>query len=931
MAPQRLAESPFIAGDPEVNRTRTPQSFPAAIHAAPPLYSPARGLALALVAALAATSTFAQPANDDCLTPTPITGSGPFTFDMNGAAFTPGPACGTDIAHDVWFCWTASCDGAITITTCGGTTLDTVIEIYQGCGCPSSVVPNPDLLCCNDDAPSIPGTPGCAPQSEVTCNVACGQQYMIRIADRNFNGALGSGNGSFRILCPIPCPPPQPPVCEDCCAATPRFSGFPGTVAGVTQERSSGDPLLVDHAFDLIDISNQGSAPLGTNWCAAPFYLPSVAQGWRTQDIGTVFGVTLDDDGNIYLTHTSIYGPNVVFGFPNHDVLGSRAPAGQGAGAIYKISTSTGVSSHLVTLPNFLEASPATKFVNVPPVSELYPGLGNICFDCRSKSLYVSNFEDGRVYRITKTGTILETYDHATGAITPWGGSAPEPADPHGWCPLGERVWAVGVNQGRLYYSIWAEDRDAFFGGTNRVAPNYAVSNEIWSIAVTPSGAITGVAQLEITMPASTDPGMGNVSNPVSDLSFTDDCCMLVAERSMHDDSSSGAHTARMLKYCQDAAGAWTLSPDQYLTASGAPNSVAGGVAFDPNQSAVEQVWGTCDAMGNGAADCAGGALVYGFAGFPISGGSTYTNAIHVDIDRNTSAFDKFALGSIDVSCVKCASIQEETILCDIGPNGPTGTYSYTFCLTNNSGVPVHYLLYPTLVPHVVWIAQNGPWMPSETRCFTVTLTGNPGDEICFPLLLADQHVEECCTIELCATLPDCDCIQFPTCDITCDPATGGYNISVSIQNLEYSPSGHLFVIPEPAGSGVTVSPDYLPLTIPLWGTAGPLNFAVTAPPGFEQVCLRFTIHTPNLAECCSKVKCFELPLCDVSPLMPCDSNCDTIVSVSDIGAFVMALTNPALYATTYPGCPLSNSDTNYDGFVTVSDIGPFVASLVNP
>lgn len=881
-----------------------------------------------LIAALGCivVSAGAMPPNDDCSTPTPITGNGPFTFTMQGAAFTPRPACNTDIAHDVWFCWTASCDGQITISTCGQTNLDTLIELYRGCGCPSSVVPNPDLLCCNDDAVGTPGTPGCAPQSEVTCNVVCGEQYMIRIADRNFNGALGVGGGTFSITCPVGCPPPQLPVCEDCCAGTPHFSGFPGTVAVVTQERSSGDPLLTDHAVDLIDISNQGSAPFGTNWCGAPFYLPSAAQGWTVQDVGTVFGVTLDDDGNIYLTHTSIYGPNVVFPAPIHDVLGSRAPAGQGAGAIYKINTNTGVSSHLVTLPNFLEASPATKFVNVPPTSELYPGLGNICFDCRSSNLYVSNFEDGRVYRITKNGAIVESYDHATGAITPWGGSAPESADPPGWCPLGERVWAVGVNQGRLYYSIWVEDLNQFFGGTNRVAPNYSGANEIWSIPVSPTGAITGTAQLEITMPP--DPNMGNVSNPVSDISFTDDCCMLVAERVMNDDSSSGAHRARTLKFCQDAAGAWSQTTDQFLTATGAPDSGAGGVAFDSNPSTARPIWGTFDAMGNGAADCAGGPFVYGFAGFPLSGGTTYTNAIHVDIDRNTTAFDKFALGSIDVSCVKCASVEDESILCDIGPDGPTGTYSYTYCLTNNTGVPVHYLLYPTLTPAVVWVAQNGPWLPGETRCFTSTLTGNPGDEICFPIVLADANVEDCCRVDLCVTLPDCSCLQFPRYQITCDPSGAGYNLTVILQNLAYSPMGHLFVIPDPPSSGVVVTPNYLPLVLPLYGTQL-LNFSVAVPPGVDPLCLRFTIHTADLETCCSVVKCIDLPPCDTGSSLPCDANCDGVISVGDISAFVMAITDPMAYIAAYPTCPLSNSDTNNDGYVTVGDISSFVDCIV--
>ncbi|MGE3180396.1 MAG: hypothetical protein AB7N71_02100 [Phycisphaerae bacterium] len=58
------------------------------------------------------------------------------------------------------------------------------------------------------------------------------------------------------------------------------------------------------------------------------------------------------------------------------------------------------------------------------------------------------------------------------------------------------------------------------------------------------------------------------------------------------------------------------------------------------------------------------------------------------------------------------------------------------------------------------------------------------------------------------------------------------------------------------------------------------------------------------------------------------DLNCDGFISVSDIGPFVLALTNPQQYAIQFPECDINNADTNHDGFVTVSDIGAFVALL---
>ncbi len=58
------------------------------------------------------------------------------------------------------------------------------------------------------------------------------------------------------------------------------------------------------------------------------------------------------------------------------------------------------------------------------------------------------------------------------------------------------------------------------------------------------------------------------------------------------------------------------------------------------------------------------------------------------------------------------------------------------------------------------------------------------------------------------------------------------------------------------------------------------------------------------------------------------DMNCDGVVTVGDIGGFVLALTNPSGYAAAFPSCNINNADLNNDGFVTVADISPFVTLL---
>jgi hypothetical protein len=58
------------------------------------------------------------------------------------------------------------------------------------------------------------------------------------------------------------------------------------------------------------------------------------------------------------------------------------------------------------------------------------------------------------------------------------------------------------------------------------------------------------------------------------------------------------------------------------------------------------------------------------------------------------------------------------------------------------------------------------------------------------------------------------------------------------------------------------------------------------------------------------------------------DLNCDGTIGFGDINPFVLALTNPAGYATAYPNCNIMNGDINADGTVGFGDINPFVALL---
>jgi len=812
----------------------------------------------------------APPPNDDCATPDSIAGNGIFNFDLTEATTgfdgqNVGFCANGGMRNDVWFCWTAPCTGLIEIATCGLTLVDTRIAIYPaGCACPGDMAP----ACCNDNA--------CGKESKLTCEVVCCEKYLIQIAAAP--GAL-LGPGQFTINClgtdcpQFPCGDPtggQAPECGPCCGGRPSFTGFPGQISVITQHRYTATEPVV-RAFDL---SGPGLNPPGT-LSTPPAYSHS---SWTLANLGTVFGLALDDLGNVYATHTTSF---------YQDALGSG-----GAGAIYKLDSSTGVASVFATLPN---NNIAGCFG-----TECRPGLGNVTYDCGTRNLYVSNFEDGRIYRLDSVGTVLSTFDHATGVISP--GGAPEPGDANGFAPLGERVWAVEVAGPRLYYSTWAED-----GGR----PSTTAANEIWSIALDGAGQFIGAAQLEFVLPPYP---FSDHSNPVSDIIFDGDCCMIVAERTMSDDTSPGAHQSRDMQFCFDAAAAgWTAGPATWTVgAIGLENSSAGGVAIDFSTGGL--LWATGDAL-QFSPD-----VIYGMAGLPLSGGNN-AGALLVDFDSETTQQDKTQIGDVVIPCVTaCMAISDVEVDCELVNGLPNGDYTLTFTVTNTSGVTAQYLLFPSVAvsPNVLPLVP--PLANGATTTVSVSLSGlDPSLALhCIQVVLADAQVQACCHTEVCFTLPDCTCMLMQVQKLYCLPGTGGsFQVWFAYIPLSFSAEFMFIAAPLPPdpNSGALVSPAFIDVSTPMMtpGFAGPITVSGAAPG--SEICLTVTIHSESFGQCCSKALCFEVPYC-MGDACPGDANGDGVVDGADLGL---------LLAGWGGNDPMV--DLNSDGIVDGADLGLLLAA----
>jgi len=401
------------------------------------------------------------------------------------------------------------------------------------------------------------------------------------------------------------------------------FNGFNSTVAVVTSDDLFGGSSSVVHILNLGGYQCNPPA-LGFNWSGqTPYVYEGPGNAWSKSKLGSVFGLTLDPQGNIYVAASSSF---------SNDTAGTVGTLGSGTrgGCIYKIPINTGIPQLFTSnaLPN-TQLSDGT-----------YPALGNITFDYDHNQFFVTDMEDGKIYRVDMAGnwSAGQAFDPMT----------PDDGQP-GFAPLGERLWGIQYHAGRVYYGVWLEDT-----GPGRQNPT--LDNTIRSVAIDNTGAfVPSSDQLEVTMPA-----FANIySNPVSDISFSPEGRMGVAEHGMMSDSGPWPHQARALEFrCEN--GQWKLwtGPD-WNNYNGQDvfrirTSSAGGIDYDydpqcPGQQPQKgrRIWWTADCQQGSPG---GGCDVYGIVGFPIDGGSS-NDALYMDLNNDLTNQDKTLIGDVEIPC----------------------------------------------------------------------------------------------------------------------------------------------------------------------------------------------------------------------------------------------------------------------------------------
>lgn len=121
-----------------------------------------------------------QPTNDFCYNAEPIGNVVNKAFNTQWATFD-GPGHCADGAN-IWYCYTASYSGDVTVSLCGSS-FDTMLAVYDGCGCYPTAG---SLIECNDDGCDAPSL-----ASEITFAAIAGNQYLIEVGGYESNAGPG--------------------------------------------------------------------------------------------------------------------------------------------------------------------------------------------------------------------------------------------------------------------------------------------------------------------------------------------------------------------------------------------------------------------------------------------------------------------------------------------------------------------------------------------------------------------------------------------------------------------------------------------------------------------------------------------------------------------------------------------------------------------
>ncbi len=418
--------------------------------------------------------------------------------------------------------------------------------------------------------------------------------------------------------------------------------------------------------LQIFKTSNTSQAAFGTTFVTA-HSIPNYKiqrPNWVRDTLGQIFGITIDDQRNIYVARTSVYSTGNVFptaSNPNRKI----SPL-----TIWRIEATNGNHSVFATIPQ--------TNINVDGAAS----IGNIKF--YNGMIYATNQHDGMIYcydaNLTNQTTPLYTFDPGfdnTGTIG--AGASGGEAD------YRQNLWGLSIrkeNSGaRLYYA--------------RLSPK-----QIWSVPLFANGSFDA-ANETMELNESILGGINYVY--ISDLAFSaDQRNLLVAERNKSE--GGGAHASRVFEIVIDRTqlpGSRGAISGRYSTGgkiNGNYINSSGGISYSPTITRSNRlvacdttIWATAHAI-----------FVPSMTPDPVDG-TRYTyglqgirhrqftddpskSCINIDLDNEMSTInDKYYLGDVEVcdSILNCSNCQCGTwnpeYIIEQKPKGVVGLNEITF------------------------------------------------------------------------------------------------------------------------------------------------------------------------------------------------------------------------------------------------------------
>lgn len=201
------------------------------------------------------------------------------------------------------------------------------------------------------------------------------------------------------------------------------YPGVALVTCGVTE------PMAINERYSMAFVSlNEGRTITGREEITHPDSVLHHSD-WLVQNIGNVFGIAIKQQtAEAFVTASSNYGsgfgyaPNVA-SILNYGSIGGVNEV-EAAGRIYRIDPLTGAATVFSTLPQqaaTLEHWDCEQDNQEITRNNTGVGLGNIAYDELNDQFFVTNAEDGRIYRVSSSGLVLDSYDFFETASTSYG------------------------------------------------------------------------------------------------------------------------------------------------------------------------------------------------------------------------------------------------------------------------------------------------------------------------------------------------------------------------------------------------------------------------------------------------------------------------------------------------------------------------------